>query len=58
MTQRRRVERCENLNSALPGDVAIGLIDDRYLLGGDGDELLGHAAGDQLVGMMSAASLR
>src|SRR5262245_48017380 len=42
----------ENLNPALVGDLAIGLVDGGDLLGGDGDEFLRHAAGDQLVGMI------
>ena len=40
------------LNPALFGDLVIGLADGRALQGGERDELLGHAARDQLVGMI------
>src|SRR6202521_2237358 len=40
------------LHPALFGDLAIGLVDGSNLLGSDGDELLRHAAGHQLVGMI------
>src|SRR6478672_5679200 len=48
----KRLDRIKNLNPALLGDLAIGLVDGGDLLGGDGDEFLRHAAGHQLVGMI------
>ena len=42
----------KRLNPPFLGDLTIGLVDGRNLLCGDRDELLGHAAGHQFIGMV------
>src|SRR4029078_13074769 len=42
----------KELDPALFSDLVVGLVDGGDLLGGERHELLGHAARDQLVGMV------
>ena len=42
----------KRLNPPFLGDLTIGLVDGSNLLSGDRDKLLGHAAGDQFIGMV------